>query len=559
MTQYISNTAQSNNKKKPTWGLQTGNTQTGAFNGYAQTTPMYGKVSPAVSTGAVTPMKSPTQSAPAVWGMPQTDISKVSAVNFNTANTTPQTNVPPAKLDYKTGNISNPYNPPPSGTTTTQTPAQDGVRGIIPPPGSATQTPPPAAQKDSETGKGKTTKFGETVEGIIKKSDVNKDQQKMLEELRARVKSGENIADAARAISEKYATEIARVGKLGAGAVAGAMSTGTNVVGSGNAAIASQSASERMNALSTAQQAELAGNNQQLTANTQGISALTNALGAANTQQQLGISGLGTAAGYMQPSTAAYGQAVFNPLTGQYEGGGTNGMDPQSQASNLAQQVMSGAMTYDQAIASLGYAGNAGTNFLNNAITAAGGNPLVLQAQGTAQQSNITTGGTAQTDIARIGLADATQNYVQMNTAAQYATQQSHAVSNILEKTGLNNVSSTDYNKAINSLQSRFSDVDFQAFNTALIEAQNAYSQLLSIGGVTPSGSEASALATLNSSQSAAAINASIRELDAAVQRRLQSQYSAMQTYQQNMPAGTPAAGGGNYQGGNITWESLLD
>lgn len=46
------------------------------------------------------------------------------------------------------------------------------------------------------------------------------------------------IGDEARRMSEMYGKEIARVGDLGAGAVAGNLSTGTNVVGSGNAAIA---------------------------------------------------------------------------------------------------------------------------------------------------------------------------------------------------------------------------------------------------------------------------------------------------------------------------------
>lgn len=558
MTQYISNTTQKKLAPGALSGIVNRNTALSKARYMGGSTAgninPYGQSQSLMPTG--TAVNKPQ--APVTWGIPQTDISKVSAVGFGTANSTAPTTTPSATM--RPGTVSTNQAPvaQPSGTTTmpsgtTQTTQPSNVRGIIPAPSGTTTTTQPQKQEQPRN------MYSETVQGIVDRSKTTKDQDKMLRELRDRVKAGESIADAARAISEKYASEINRVGQLGAGAVAGSMSTGTNVVGSGNAAIASQSASERMNALSAAQQAELAGNTQQLTANTQGISALTNALGAANTQQQIGIQGLGTAAGYAQPAPAAYGQAVFNPLTGQYEGGGAGNLNPQAQAQNLAQQVMSGAMTYDQALASLGYAGNVGTNFLNNALTAAGGNPLQLQAQGAAQQANIQTGGTAQTDIARMGLADATQNYVQMNTAAQYATQQSGAVANILAKTGLNNVSSTDYNKAINSLQSRFSDVDFQAFNTALVEAQNAYSQLLSLGGGTPTGREASALATLNSSQSAAAINASIRELDAAVQRRLQAQYSAMQTYQQNMPTGTQATGGGNYPSGSITWESLLD
>ena len=63
---------------------------------------------------------------------------------------------------------------------------------------------------------------------------------------------GEQIGNRAAEISDMYGSEIARVGRLGAGAVAGAQSTGTDVVGRGNAAIASQSASNRISALGAA-------------------------------------------------------------------------------------------------------------------------------------------------------------------------------------------------------------------------------------------------------------------------------------------------------------------
>ncbi len=60
-------------------------------------------------------------------------------------------------------------------------------------------------------------------------------------------------------VQQDYAKRIAETGALGAGAVAGNLSTGTSVVGSGNAAIASQSASQRMSALADAQKAEITG------------------------------------------------------------------------------------------------------------------------------------------------------------------------------------------------------------------------------------------------------------------------------------------------------------
>jgi hypothetical protein len=420
----------------------------------------------------------------------------------------------------------------PVQAATTQAPQQ--VRGVLSYPGLVNEVV--SASRPSERQTGLVERVSKTAEGNLE------------------------IGRQAAELSKQYGERIAEVGRLGAGAVAGDLTTGTDVVGSGNAAIASQSASSRMQALSAAQQAALQGTAQQLTGQGQAASAYNAALGGANTQQQQQLGGLGTAAGFAQPSTAPFGQTVFNPLTGQYEG--VSGLDPQTQATNLAQQVMSGRMTYDQALSSLGYAGQVGSNFLNNAITGAGGNPLQLQSQGAAQQSNIQTQGQAQTDIARQGLGQATQDYVQMIGAAQFAGQQADAVKDILIKTGLNNVSSTDYTKVLNNLQGRFSSSDFVALNTALREAQIAYTNLLSTGGGTPTGNEQNAVATLNVNQSASAIKASISQLENAVARRLQALEGVRSQYEQNLGGSSSSynGGGGTTGGtGTITWDSLGD
>ena len=406
---------------------------------------------------------------------------------------------------------------------------------------------PVTTPKDSTNYKG-------LVERLVNSTTPNKNQNEYSGLLKETALGNKAIGEDARKISEQYGKEIARVGQLGAGAVAGNLTTGTNVVGAGNAAIASQSASNRINALSTGLASQLQGTQQQLTAQGQTAEGYSTGLGAANIQQQQAISGLGTAAGLTQPSPSQYGQTVFNPLTGEFAGGN---MDPQVQAQNLAQQVMSGRMTYDQALASLGYAGQAGTNFLNNAITGAGGNPLQLQAQSAGQQANIATQTTASTDIARQGLGQATQEYVDMTKNAEYANQQAEAVSTILEQTGLNNISSTDYNKALINIQGRFSDVNRAALNTAFIEAQAAYTNLLATTGGTPSGREAQAISALNMNSSAAAINASIQELESAVARRLQAQYNAVQQYGQNLGGGNTGYGGGN-SNQPLTWDSVI-
>ncbi len=131
------------------------------------------------------------------------------------------------------------------------------------------------------------------------------------------------IAKKAEEIRNLYGGQISKIGNLGAGAVAGDLSTGTNVVGSGNAAIASQSASARMNALANDEAQQINALNPQLTAQAQGQSGLTSAGNLGNTAQGQLQSGLTSAANLAQPNPTAYGQTVFNPLqAGFTEGGG---------------------------------------------------------------------------------------------------------------------------------------------------------------------------------------------------------------------------------------------
>lgn len=209
--------------------------------------------------------------------------------------------------------------------------------------------------------------FGGLVERISDKSETSEEQRRIQKKLEAEALANKGIGEEARRLSAMYGDEIQKLGKLGAGAVAGDLSTGSNVVGSGNAAIASQSVSQRMQALGEAQAAALEGTGQQLTGQQQVTNALSQTLGSANTQQQQGISGLSSAAGFAQPSPAGYGQTTFNPLTGGFTSGQA-GLDPTAAANQLAQAVRSGQMTYEQAVSSLGYAGGAGQQFLNQAL-----------------------------------------------------------------------------------------------------------------------------------------------------------------------------------------------
>ncbi len=186
----------------------------------------------------------------------------------------------------------------------------------------STMSPSPGQTQGTQQGQDGTS-YSTIIRGLLNASKPSGSQRQLLEDLQNAANENTRIGNNAAEIAQRYGDEIGRVGKLGAGAVAGDMSTGTDVVGSGNAALASQSASSRINALSNAESAQLQGTGQQLTGQGQLANALNAALGGANTQQQQQISGLGSAAGYTQPSPAAYGQTVFNPLEGVFnEGGG---------------------------------------------------------------------------------------------------------------------------------------------------------------------------------------------------------------------------------------------
>jgi hypothetical protein len=261
------------------------------------------------------------------------------------------------KLGDKQGLVTTPQTPTTSPTTapaiTTQaqnttTSGAGGASQLSP-----SATPSKTTPATTPTATGTPGLFGSVLNSLKTKSDKNKDQERLMKQLEENAKGNKAIGDEAKRMSEMYAAEIARIGQLGAGAVAGNLSTGTNVVGSGNAAIASQSASSRMQALSDAQQAGLEGTRQQFTGQEQAASALGTTLGAANTQQSTGVTALSQAGNLAQPNPTGYGQTVFDPTTGSF-GGGQAGLDPAIASQQLAQAVKSGQMTYEQAVQSLG-------------------------------------------------------------------------------------------------------------------------------------------------------------------------------------------------------------
>lgn len=282
------------------------------------------------------------------------------------------------------------------------------------------------------------------------------------------------------------------------------------------------------------------GQEQALATELQGLGGLYNSsLG----QQATGISGLNSSAntalsGQGQAQGALQGAAGLIPDALRY---GSN-LNPQDQATQLAQAVISGQMTYEQAASSLGYAGGVGTTFLNNAITQAGGNPLQLQAQGSATQSNIQTAGTAGTNIAAQGASQAIQQYNTLNAANSTFENQASQVLSVLSQGGLNG-SIPDVNKALNKIGGRFGSTQVQALSSSLTELAAAYTNLLSSNGGTPTSQDEQALATLNPNSSAAQIATSIDQLKKAAAIKLSSQKNLAQGYGNALGGGSTASG----------------
>lgn len=191
-----------------------------------------------------------------------------------------------------------------------------------------------------------------------------------------------------------------------------------------------------------------------------------NLITQAQTQQQLEQQALQQAAGLAQPSVTQYGQTVFNPLTGTFQGGST--LEPSVVANQLAQDVVSGRKTYDQAVASLGYAGGAGQQFLNNALSAI--SPTFNIPQATA-----TIGGQAgvlgqlpaleSADVAAEGIKDKITTYLASNPQLNPSAL---AVGNVLQQW-------------VQGKQ--LSDPKYQTLFNYLNEYTNTLAPILGVGG----------------------------------------------------------------------------
>lgn len=254
-------------------------------------------------------------------------------------------------------------------------------------------------------------------------------------------------------------------------------------------------------------------------------SALTTGIGAATNEVQ-----------------APYGTPLLNPLSGTItntgtQGGGTGNItgNVNTDSTNFATAVMNGTMTYDQAVSSLGYAGDIGTTALNNAILKNGGNPEALQAQGAATQSNIQTGGTTGTNTASAGYSSAVQGYNSANASYQTVTAQGNTLQQAMASAGVNTAPQF-VNTPVNQLANQFGSAQFTSFQTALTETQQAYTTLLgAVGAATPTVNGQAATSLLTISSTPAQIQAALTQLQNAAYNKLLPMYNLIGTYQSQL------------------------
>ena len=331
-------------------------------------------------------------------------------------------------------------------------------------------TPSPVKEKTKDV-----TPFAGILKSLLGASNATRDQQRARKEMERIAAGNKAIADNARATSEKYGEEIARVGKLGAGAVAGNLSTGTNVVGSGNAAIASQSASQRMNALAQGLDAELKGTAQQLTGQEQTAQAFNPSLQATLTQQQQQITGLNAAGGLAQPLQVPYSSGLFNPTTGEQAGGGFGGWagyTTAQQAQSLIEQFPDAGVQYNPQLSP--------EQNLQMIQQALGGSPSYQRGTFGVAGANSYIGG------AQLGAAGTlTGQVAQIQTLGGAADANFNLMLDIMNRGGINDLNQPILNQLQQGLtRGLTSNEDVVAFRSALQTVRSQYASIL--GGGTP-------------------------------------------------------------------------
>lgn len=374
---------------------------------------------------------------------------------------------------------------------------------------------------------------------LLGASKPTKEQEKTRKLLEKTALENRAIADEAKRVSDMYGQQIADVGKLGAGAVAGNLSTGTNVVGSGNAAIASQSASQRIQALSQAQQAALKGTEQQLTAQEQTAQAIRPSLEATLTQQQNQLSGLGTAGGLGAPVQVPFTSGLFSPveakqLTGQF--GNWSDVTTAQQAQDLIAQYADLRVQYNPNLSP--------QQNLQMVQQAIGGSPIYQRGTFGAAGATSYIGGQ------QLGAAGTlTGQVAQLQSQGASADANFNLMLDILSRGKINDLNVPIVNQLVQNVSRGLaSDADVVAFRSALQTVRSQYASIL--GGGTPTN-ETLAMAAEKIPDTVSAT--ALQEVEKTMKAMINNSIAA---YNQTINQYSSGQGGGS-SGGTITWDNL--
>lgn len=371
------------------------------------------------------------------------------------------------------------------------------------------------------------------------------------------------IGQSAANIASTYGQEIAAAGGKGAQFEAGQLTTGTSPVAEGNAAVTAQTTAAQQQALATGEEAALQGTQQELTAQDQAATAANEAAGQATTGQGQKLGGLESAAAAIAPQQNY--PFVFNPATGTYTNAATGST---ASASDLADAVLNGKMSYADAKSGASYLGTSSEAQLQAAILqkdpTANLNQLEAQAMGqqavagapySAQASNIGTAGTAQTAAWGNVLSTATTN------AANYAAQQSaiNAVGSqaltLMQSSGINPSSSQFANTKLNQVATQFSDPKYAAFNTAIQSLQARIGAALQAGEI-PTAATGNAQAIANGNLTLGALASTLKQVDAEMSTFVGTQNSLKDYAQSQLTQGASGSQSGTSGGGSYTSSS---
>lgn len=395
----------------------------------------------------------------------------------------------------------------------------------------APYTPPSAAAPaggEASAGKKKTeTQPQQPVQsypGIIGQllKKIEEEASGYTKQLADSTKRNQGYADRARDISDAAGKTITDIGRKGAAAAAGYLSTGTSPVGEGNAAIQQQTAAAQQQAAAQGAQMQLAGVDRELTAQQQAQTGLGTAAErelAAKAQELAALEGAG---GLAQGVQIPYSNQYIDPQTGLPIGGGAAGGTLQNAVASIAEKVKNGTMGYDAGVAALQGYGQAGVNELQKAL---GANFNIQQSNATAaaQEASTLQTGTVGGQLSK-----------QAETVKSHMVTLEQAYKQLTAQAGI-----PAANAIVNWFGRQTGSAPLQSYQIALTNVRDELAKILG-GGTSTDSSRATAEALLPDNMTPAQLTASIKTATELMNSKI-AEYTRTPEFNNNQAAGSGA------------------